>query len=453
MNNRCFFSMWAIMVAFCAIVQPALAQQNADNGAAKPRVSFSVSPGNDVPRAETQRKLTPGLTADETGATIFIRERVLSLFRRDTAFQTGTIFIVRSGSNIDNSLVIDYALEYFDSARNPLPNISSTVLYLPSLLPTGAVSASSIPASLPVAINGLQGDLTPTGTNINGQIVSLNAASSLFPNTTVIQPGQTKVAINFTARWSDQSYTPRSAGLQGRRYARLTILRVAEMTYTVGITLATVMLDDPQNVAPILVNAIQNKQILRNSSDLIELETPGLRSDGLPNAVFYDENFNVLTYTATSSDNSLVTAMAFQSDARLDGRPSLFYAVQPGAQAGAATAITLTANDGTGMLAGSIFNVQVVNPTAVRTEPETMFNLVPNPTADVVYIESRAQQSGQVRVRVLNTLGMEVFIGEQIVSADAMYRYALDMSLLPTGVYMVEVQNGSLRSVRKVIKN
>ncbi len=453
MNNRSFFSMWAIVVAFCAIVQPASAQQNADNGA-KPRVSFSVAPdGNDAPRAEIQRKLSPGLTADETGATIFLRERTLSLFRRDTAFQTGTIFIVRSGASTENSLVVDYALEYLDSARNPLPNVGSTVLYLPSLLPMGAVSTLVIPASVPIAINGLQGDLAPTGTDINGQTVPVNAASYSFPNTTVIQPGQSKVAINFTARWSDQSYTPRSGGLQGRRYARFTILRVAEMTYTVGITLATVMLDDPQNVAPILVNAIQNKQLVRNTSDLIELETPGLRSDGMPNAVFYDENFNVLTYTATSSDNTLVTAMAFQSDARLDGRPSLFYTVQPGAQAGEATAITLTANDGTGMLAGSIFNVQVVNPTAVRTDPETMFNLLPNPTADVIYIESRAQQSGRVRVRVLNTLGMEVFIGEQLVSADATYRYALDMSLLPTGVYMVEVQNGSLRSVRKVIKN
>ena len=325
MNNRSFFSMWALTLAFCIVTSSAYAQSNV-GGSARPRVSFRVAPSNSASLLDKGSSL---LNDDATGATIFLRERTLSLFRRDTAFQTGTIFIVRSGASTENSLVVGYALEYEDSLHHPLPNFGSPVLYLPAQLPPGALTVLSLPLQLPVAINGLQGDLAPTGADATGQEVTVNASSRQVPNITVIQAGKASVDIHFKARWSDQSYSPRSAGAQGRRYARLTIVQLNEITYTLGVTLATVVLDDPQNVGPILVNAIQNKQQLRNTSDLIELETPGFRSDGFTNAVFYDDNYNVLQYTATSSDSTLITVAALQSDPRVGGRPSLFYTVLP----------------------------------------------------------------------------------------------------------------------------
>jgi hypothetical protein len=455
MKNRSFLPMWALMVAFCAIAyQPTLAQKSAEPST-KPRVSFSiVSPGEALPWIDVQRKPGASLTATDTVPTILMRERAISFFRRDSAFQTGSIAINRVGGGTEMLLVVAYSMEYLDSALRPLPNISSNILTLPVSLPAGAIVTPPFPASLPIAIGGLQGDLAPTTADANGQLVSVAAASKTLPNTANIQPGQTRVLINFTARWSDQSYSPRSAALQGRRYVRLTLLRVNDFNYEVGVTLATVILDDPQRVAPILANAIQNKQLLRTAGDLIELESPGFRSDGQPNSVFYDENYNPLTYTATSSDSTIVTATARQSDTRVGGRPSLFYAVQPGALAGSTVSITVIADDGTGLLARDAFSIQVVNNiTAVASAPEMALTVSPNPTADRVNIESVAQQTGRVRVRIVNALGLEVMSSEQDVSAGATYRHAVDMSALSTGVYMVEVQDGAARNIRKMVKN
>jgi hypothetical protein len=193
---------------------------------------------------------------------------------------------------------------------------------------------------------------------------------------------------------------------------------------------------------------------LRTAGDLIELESPGFRSDGQPNSVFYDENYNPLTYTATSSDSTIVTATARQSDTRVGGRPSLFYAVQPGALAGSTVSITVIADDGTGLLARDAFSIQVVNNiTAVASAPEMALTVSPNPTADRVNIESVAQQTGRVRVRIVNALGQEMMSSEQAVSAGATYRHALDVADLPVGVYMVEVQDGAARNIRKMVKN
>lgn len=455
MKNRSFFPLWAIVVASCAMIQPAMAQKSAEPST-KPRVTFSiVRPGEALPWIEAQRKSSANLTAGDTVPTLLMRERAISIFRRDSAFQTGSIAINRIGGGTETLLVVGYSMEYLDSALRPLPNISSNILPLPVPLPAGAIVTPPFPASLPVAIGGLQGDLAPTTADANGQLVAVSAASPMLPNTANIQPGQTRVLINFTARWSDQSYSPRSSALQGRRYVRLTLLRVNDFNYEVGVTLATVILDDPQRVAPVLINAIQNKQLLRNATDLIELESPGFRSDGQPNSVFYDENYNVLTYTAISSDSTIVTARAQQSDSRVGGRPSLFYAVQPGALPGSTVSITVIADDGTGLLARDAFNIQVVSSiTSVASASDNMaLTVSPNPTADRINIESVAQQTGQVRIRIINTFGMEVASTEQAVSAGATYRQALDVANLPTGVYMVEVQDGAARTTRKVVKN
>lgn len=455
MKNRISFLLWtALSLTLGLLVQPALAQ-NGGTPRSKPRISFSiVQSGEALPWIDAQPPKGGSLSASDTVPTVFLRERSISLFKRDTAFQTGSVAINRIGDPTGNLLVIAYSMEYLDSALRPLPNVSSTIVQLPTPLPFNAVAIPPFPAGVQVGINGLQGDLSPTSADANGQLVPIQAAPRTLPNTVNMQAGQNRVLLNFAARWSDQSLSPRTAGLQGRRYVRLTLLRVNDFNYDVGVTLATVILDDPLRVSPVLINAIQNKQLLRNANDLIELETPGFRGDGQPNSVFYDENYNVLTYTATSSDSTLVSVTARQSDPRVGGRPSLFYAVQPGAPAGATASITIVANDGTGLLASDSFTIQIVNNiTSVADARDVQFSVAPNPTTDMIQIESVAQQTGRLRIRITNALGAEVMNDERSVNAGATYRHTVDIASLPTGVYMVEVQDGTSRSVRKVVKN
>jgi hypothetical protein len=58
-----------------------------------------------------------------------------------------------------------------------------------------------------------------------------------------------------------------------------------------------------------------------------------------------------------------------------------------------------------------------------------------------------------LRIRITNALGAEVMNDERSVNAGAAYRHAVDVASLPIGVYMVEVQDGTSRSVRKIVKN
>jgi hypothetical protein len=460
MKKQCLYRCAAIAAAtVLGLLWSSASWAQNDNRAqtpTKPRVSFGiVAPTGAYPMLETALKHALLANSGDTVPTILMRERAISLTRRDTAFQTGSIAINRIGGEREQLLVVAYSMEYLDSALRPLPDVGAQVLPLPIPLPSGAIVTPPFPASLPVAINGLQGDLSPTSADANGQLVPIRATLPNLPNTANILPGQDRVLLNFTARWSDQSFSPRSAGLQGRRYVRLTLLRVNDLNYEVGVTLATVILDDPQRVGPVLVNAIQNKQLLRDASDLIELETPGFRSDGLPNSVFYDENYNVLTYTARSSDSTIIRVVARQSDERVGGRPSLFYAVQPGAPLNAVVTITLIADDGTGLFAQDRFDIQVVSTiTSARSNDNaTPVSIAPNPTADHFFIDGVARGSGNLNIRLVNALGMEVLSQRQPVVSGAAYRSVVDMANLPPGLYMVELQDGGERTTRKVVKN
>ena len=392
-------------------------------------------------------------TQNDSVPLLYMRERSLSLFKRDTAFQTGSIAIRRTGGDTEQLLVVAYMAEYLDSLGNVLPDNSATVINLPQPLPAGAIVTPPMPAATPVGINGFQGDLSPTTTDPNGQRVAFTLGSMTLPNTANILPGQTQILLRFTARWSDQSLLPRTGGLQGRRFVRLRLLQALGNGYELGTTFATVVLDDPLRVGPIILNAIQDKNLARSATDLIELESPNFRSDGLPGTVFYDENYNNLTYSAFSSDSTIVTVQARQSDSRFGNRPSLFYAVQPGAPLNSRVTLTVIADDGTGLRARDEFNITIVQSiTSVKSGADAAFSVAPNPTTDRVIISAKAQTTGNVITKLSTLLGETLQVVEQRVSAGNEFHQELDVSLLPTGVYMVEVQDGASRSVRKIVK-
>jgi hypothetical protein len=60
--------------------------------------------------------------------------------------------------------------------------------------------------------------------------------------------------------------------------------------------------------------------------------------------------------------------------------------------------------------------------------------------------------SDLIRIRVLNALGIEVLADHYTVSAGATYRYSVNISSLPSGMYVLEVQDGVERRIGKVIK-
>jgi hypothetical protein len=445
--------LWFVFAGAIAFVfsltNPTFGQSNGSGTRTKSRVSIGVV------NTEGSIKNSTSLNDSSFAGTLLLRERSLSLFRRDSAFQTGAIAIRRTGGDLEQLLIVAYMAEYLDSNGVVLPENSPTVITLPQPLPTGAIVTPPFPASTPVGINGFQGDLSPTTTDPNGMVIPFSLGSLTLPNTANILPGQSQILLRFTARWSDQALMPRTAGLQGRRFVRLRLLQALGNSYELGATLATVVLDDPLRVGPIIMNAIQDKNLQRTATDLVELESPNFRSDGLPGTVFYDENYNLMTYTAFSSDSTIVSVVARQNDPRFGNRPSLFYAVQPGAAVNSRITITVVANDGTGLVARDEFNITVVQSVtaSVKSDANATFSIAPNPSTDRVVVSATAQTNGRLRLKISTLLGETLQTLEQPVSAGSEYRQEMDISGLATGVYLVEVQDGASRSVRKIVKN
>lgn len=393
----------------------------------------------------------------EQVSTLQLNERKASLDASDANAQSGSLIIkIARTFNQGGPAIVGFTLEYFDAEAKALPNLGSTVLGLPQPLPNGAVATPPLPPPTNVAINSLQGDLSPTTADPNGNQVAVNLATKAAPNSITIPAGQSSHAINFTARWSDQAISPRSAGLQGKRSLVLRLLPDATgTTYELGDSVAMVTLSDPPQIAPVIMNAIQDRQLRRGDHEITELETPGFRSDGKPNTVFYDGNYNTLIYSVTTSDPTVIAATVIQSDNRFSGRPSLNVATQPRAPVGSTAQIKVTANDGYGGTATDEFKVTVVTSiTSINVQPEELeLNLAPNPVSDRLHIRGRAQHTGVVRMLITNTLGETMLRLAQNVQTGEEYQQAINMSTLPVGMYTVQVFDGVLVSSRKFIKH
>ena len=107
-----------------------------------------------------------------------------------------------------------------------------------------------------------------------------------------------------------------------------------------------------------------------------------------------------------------------------------------------------------GQSTSNVFTIQVANDvSSVEDISSLALQLSPNPAAELVTIEAIGRHSGEIRIRLLNALGMEVFVGQQTVSAGAAYRYSVNLASLPAGMYMLEVQDGAERTTSKVMKN
>lgn len=432
------------VLAFAVLLCGTLAAQAQPKGpSARPRVSVSFGPAGN-------------LAADPQNLVLY--ERKATLQDVDSAFQAGNA-VIRLDAPAMALLVVPYLVVYRDASGNILPNNSTITASLPdATLPAGfrfgGVLASSI-SPQPVAINTLQGDLSPRARDNNGAVQAVNATTTT-PNVVNFQVGETQKPITFTARWSDQTWQPRTAGKQGPRTVTILVLPdAAGSNYNLGVTIATVTLNDPQNTRPRLINAIQDRLVEAGRSEVSELETPGLRSDGLVSSVFYDDEYNTMTYTATSSDTNVVRVLTTQSDPRFQGRPSLSYQVNPLAPVGASATVTVTANDGNGGLSIDDFAIRISNArTSVTVPPtEAQLTIFPNPTADRVNVEARAQQNGTARIRIATPLGTSLVEFAQPVRLGEMYRQDIDLTGLPAGIYFVEINDGAIRSVQKVVKN
>ena len=448
-----------------------------------PTVSFSV------PNAGETGAPANGGTKLGTNVLV-LEERPITYIKSNSTLQTGSLKVSRDPGQASNAIAVAYTVSYFNASNaiNPqtfqitnraglqtLPNDGTPTIGLPVPLPAGVVvNGPAFPAPVPVAINSLQGDLTPVTTPAGRPQTPVSVTTT--PATFFLDAGVSQQLVNFTARFSDQAW-PRTPGLQGPRLAVLRLLdpdalnsTIYQVNKTGGVDSGFVVLLDPKSEPPIITNAIQDKQLLRPTGtniteDRIEFESPQWRSDGRPGFVFYDDNYNPMTYTATSMQPTIVSVRVRDLDSTVVGgatnpRPTLYYAVQPGAAADQTVTITVVANDGTARSADEQrtatdqFNVTVRNSvTSVAVDPAAIgFSVSPNPTADRFTVQAQAQKAGTVSIKVVNMLGQVLQAINVPVGAGEVYRTELNIANLPTGAYNVQINDGASTSAQRVMK-
>lgn len=93
----------------------------------------------------------------------------------------------------------------------------------------------------------------------------------------------------------------------------------------------------------------------------------------------------------------------------------------------------------------------VVNPNAVLDNSLPGFSVYPSPVSDVMTIQGGFERPTNVVVTVSNVIGQRVMsFTEQQVSGS--YNRQVNVATLPTGTYIVEINDGARRMVQKVIK-
>lgn len=415
--------------------------------------------------------------------TLLLKERPRTVFTgANEGLESGSIRINRIATGNLGRLVLGYTLQYHNASNAnltyssstgvrftqaglmPLPNTSTTLRLLPSPLPVGVVFSPPFPPGMPVLINGLQGDLNPSYARRS----FINTASESQPGTIVIDSGATSSLIDFTARFSDQTYCCNPA-LQGPRIAILRIFPLPNEnppSFQVqrGADSAFVILTDPPNVAPVIMNRIPDLYVttpntLNPLNGALDLESPTWRSDMRPGTIFYDDNYDPLSYTVQVSDATSVNARISTNNPAVAGRTALLYSVLPGAPSGRAITITLTADDRRTERLGhfSVTNFTITPlasiPTTVALSNDIQSVIVsPNPVSTTLQIHGKAEITGVVIVRLFNSVGVEMFAERFTVSEGAPYSRLIDIRHLSSGMYIAEVEEGANKTSRKIVK-
>ncbi len=107
-----------------------------------------------------------------------------------------------------------------------------------------------------------------------------------------------------------------------------------------------------------LINPLQNRTMASGSSETIELEAPGKRSDGTPNSIFREVSGNALSYSVRSSNSSIVEATIYQTNTSSTYRSKMELKVGQGAQRGSWSVFNLRATNGA-MAVENVFIVTV----------------------------------------------------------------------------------------------
>jgi hypothetical protein len=222
-------------------------------------------------------------------------------------------------------------------------------------------------------------------------------------------------------------------------------------TYSIAPTTGTVRLTLKDNTSgssqPFLLNAVQNASMTSGSVTLIELETPGMRSDGLPSRVFANENGTPLVYSAASLNPDIVRAEIVPAQSRPNNLNGLRLTAL---NTGKATVMVVAVDDKR-RAATTTFDVDVQVAritTSVRGQKSQSYELrcSPNPASDLVFVQGTP--SGAL-CKLLTTTGQELMRWTRTVPSNE--TEILSLKEFPQGAYLLVTEVNGSRVVKTIL--
>lgn len=222
--------------------------------------------------------------------------------------------------------------------------------------------------------------------------------------------------------------------------------------YTIAPTTGTVRLTLKDNTTgssqPFLLNAVQNASMTSGSVTLIELETPGMRGDGLPSRVFANENGSPLVYSAASLNPDIVRAEIVPAQSRPNNLNGLRLTA---VNTGKAT-VMIVAVDDKRRAATTTFDVDVQVArltTSVRGTKQQAFDVKcsPNPASDLMFLQGIP--SGAL-CRLLSTTGQELMRWTRTFASQEEIEI-ISLKDFPQGAYLLAIEANGTRTVKTIL--
>ncbi len=182
--------------------------------------------------------------------------------------------------------------------------------------------------------------------------------------------------------------------------------------------------DDDENVAPVLVNPI----------DDITLESGFVFKEINISYVFYDADGDTLEYSVESSDTNVIKVNISSNSINMSE-------VSTGS-----AVISITANDGNGGSAEDQFVVKIDKPNGIESSVRTTaINLFPNPVSDKLNISFSGESMGSFTVEIFSEVS-ELVGTYEFDKTDFKFTQQIKIPELAHGLYIIKIniENNSL---------
>ncbi len=380
----------------------------------------------------------------------------------DTLPQRGRI-VIRRNQATTATITLRMGVSYQIGTRL-LPESTTATMMLPSIFTDANGRTQRLPVNeraTAVPINSLFGDLNPIFV-VNG--VAAGQVGTTYTRTYQVSfpPSVTEASIVCTARWSDQSF-PSNPGTQNPRTMFVALLPGEGYTIPPASSFqdfTRITLEDPVNVSPIILPQGRNfcqrySTLIAPIENFVAIESSFLDSTGLPQSYFYDDNYDRLFYSVTTSNTNALTSRINLSDFRNFGLPSLYFSAQPNVRS-TQVSITITATDNRSILPATLECLAVNIITNVRLSadvPSGIF-LSPNPADAQANIRFTLTSASNVRFAIYSMLGDLLKSYDLGIRQAGEQQFAFDVQTLASGIYPVkmfignEVHSAMVRVIR-----